>query len=160
MKILVFSDSHSQSGNIKMAIDLHKNDTDLVIFLGDGVNDLYSIRSIYPEIPFFVVKGNCDFYCQDVCGESVLNLDGIRVLVTHGHLYSAKSSYTFLARHAAELEADAVFFGHTHIPYDDIIEAGNSRIQIFNPGSIGYGGSYGIVHTSGKTLVTSHGKIY
>ena len=55
--------------------------------------------------------------------------------------------------------ADAVFFGHTHTPYDDILDIGEKRIHLFNPGSIGYGGTYGVVNTSGRVLVTSHTKI-
>lgn len=159
MKILVFSDSHGRSINIKTALELHKSDTEAVIFLGDGVNDAYLLKEQYPSIPFFIVRGNCDFYCPGVEDVKVINLDGIKVLITHGHMYSAKSTKSILAEKAFEYDADAVFFGHTHVPFDDIWDIEDKRIHLFNPGSIGYEGYYGIINTSKGVIVTSHGKI-
>ena len=159
MKILVFSDSHSNSHNMKEAIELHKGKCDCVIFLGDGVKDALYMKEQYPQIPFFIVKGNCDFFASEIESEKVIYLENFRILITHGHLYGAKSSYVRLAYRARELETDAVFFGHTHIPYDDVMEIGDKRIQLFNPGSIGMGGTFGVINTSGKVLVTSHGKL-
>ena len=159
MKILVFSDSHSNFSKIKDVINMHRSSCDCVIFLGDGVKDVLYVKEQYPQIPFFIVKGNCDLFCKDVEEEKLLYLENFKILITHGHLYGAKSGYSRLAYRARELEADAVFFGHTHIPYDDVLEIGEKKVQLFNPGSIGYGGSFGVVNTSGKVLVTSHGKI-
>ncbi len=159
MKLLVFSDSHSNSYKIKEVIDMHRANCQGVIFLGDGVRDIEYIKDQYPQIPFFIVKGNCDMMARDVESERLINFDGIKIFITHGHLYGAKSGCGRLAYRARELEADAVFFGHTHIPLDDIIEVGDKRIHLFNPGSIGYGGSFGVVNTSGNILITSHGKL-
>ena len=116
MKILVFSDSHSNSHRIKEAIDLHHAKCDCVIFLGDGIRDIEYIKEQYPQIPFFIVKGNCDFFAKDFEEEKLLCLENFKIFITHGHLYGAKSGYGRLAYRARELGADAVFFGHTHIP--------------------------------------------
>lgn len=159
MKILVFSDSHGNSKNIKNALEIHGGVCDLVIFLGDGIKDIEYIKEKYPDITFYIVKGNCDLFQGGYQGTSVLDLDGIRVLITHGHLYNAKYGYERLVYAALENEADAVFFGHTHIPTDEIVDCGQKRVHLFNPGSIGHGGTYGVVNTSGKVLVSSHGKI-
>ena len=159
MKLLVFSDSHSNSHKIKKAIELHKAKCDCVIFLGDGVRDIEYIREQYPNISFFIVKGNCDFFVKDIEEERILYLDEFKILITHGHLYGAKSGYGRLAYRARELGTDAVFFGHTHIPYDDIVEIENKQIRLFNPGSIGHGDSFGVVNTSGSVMITSHGKL-
>ncbi|MBO5262181.1 MAG: metallophosphoesterase [Clostridia bacterium] len=159
MKFLVFSDSHSNSNNIKKAIDMHKGSCDCIIFLGDGVKDALYIQEMYPQIPFFIVKGNCDFFAGGIEEEKLLYLDNFKILITHGHLYGAKSGYARLAYRARELDADAVFFGHTHTPLDDVFEIADKRIQLFNPGSIGFGGTFGVVNTSGRVLVTNHGKI-
>ena len=35
----------------------------------------------------------------------------------------------------------------------------DKQIRLFNPGSVGYEGSFGVVNTSGSVLVTSHGKL-
>ena len=47
---------------------------------------------------------------------------------------------------------------YTHIPLDTCEYVGEKRIHLFNPGSIGNGGTYGIVHTSEGVLVTSIAK--
>ena len=138
---------------------MHKANCQGIIFLGDGVRDIEYIKDQYPHIPFFIVKGNCDMMAREVEAERLINFDGIKILITHGHLYGAKSGYGRLAYRARELEAEAVFFGHTHVPLDDILEVGDKRIHLFNPGSIGYGGSFGVVNTSGNVLITSHGKL-
>lgn len=159
MKLLVFSDSHSNSAKIKEAIGLHKAKCDCVIFLGDGLRDVTYIQGMYPQITFFTVKGNCDLFGGDAEEERLLYLDSFKILITHGHKYGVKSGYARLAYRARELDADAVFFGHTHVPLDDVIEAADKKIRLFNPGSIGYGGSFGVVNTSGSVLITSHGKL-
>ena len=159
MKILVFSDSHSNSHNVRAAIELNRAKCDCIVFLGDGVKDMQYIKEQYPQIPFFIVKGNCDLFAKDVEEEKLLSLGDFNILITHGHLYGAKSGYVRLAYRARELGADAVFFGHTHVPFDNIVEIGDKRIHLFNPGSIGYDGSFGVVNTSGSVLVTNHGKI-
>ena len=159
MKILVFSDSHGKSKHIDEALKIHGGVCDLVIFLGDGLSDIEYIKGKYPGITFFSVKGNCDFFAGGYPNYSVLDLDGIKVLVTHGHLFGAKGGYERLVYLALEKEADAVFFGHTHVPTCEIVECNDKQIHLFNPGSIGYGGTYGVVNTSGKVLVCSHGKI-
>ena len=159
MKFLVFSDSHSNSSKIKEVIDLHKAKCDCIIFLGDGLKDIYYIMEQYREIPFFIVKGNCDFLTGDVEEEKLVCFDNFKIFITHGHKYGVKSGYGRLAYRARELEADAVLFGHTHIPFDDVIEIADKQIKLFNPGSIGYDGNFGVVNTSGTVLITSHGKL-
>ncbi|MBQ7353608.1 MAG: YfcE family phosphodiesterase [Clostridia bacterium] len=159
MKALVFSDSHGKYLNIKNAIELHKSNTDAVIFLGDGIKDIERIKDSYPQIAFFIVKGNCDFMVNEYENERVITLGSSRVLICHGHTLNAKSTYLRLTIRAIELECDAVFFGHTHEQYDDLYDAYDKRVHLFNPGSIGYSGSYGIINTSGSVLVTSYGKI-
>ncbi|MBQ8546509.1 MAG: metallophosphoesterase [Clostridia bacterium] len=160
MKILVFSDSHSHSKNIEKALEIHNYNADLVVFLGDGIRDIENVKNRHSRLNFFIVKGNCDvFFSSEYPDYSVLDLDGIRVLITHGHLYGVKSGYDRLLYKASEVEADAVFFGHTHAPIDFSTYVGEKRIHLFNPGSIGYDGTYGVINTSNGVLVSSHGKI-
>lgn len=159
MKALVFSDSHGKASNIKNAIELHKSNTDMVIFLGDGIKDIERVKEDYPQIAFYIVKGNCDFMANDYENEKIINIGSSRVLICHGHTLNAKSTFIRLTMKAAEQNCDAVFFGHTHIPFDNIFDVLDKRIHLFNPGSVGYEGVYGIVNSSGKVLVTSHAKI-
>lgn len=159
MKILVFSDSHNNTRKMREAISLHKGDCEAVIFLGDGINDIQSLKAYYPQIAFFVVRGNCDFYCTNEDKEKLVCLGGISILITHGDLYGVKGGYGVIAQACEKQGADAVFFGHTHVAFDSVMEVNGKNIHLFNPGSIGRNGEYGIVYTSGKILVTSHGKI-
>ena len=159
MKLLVFSDSHSNSSKIKEAIELNKAKCDCVIFLGDGLKDIEYVKEQYPNIAFFAVKGNCDFFASGVEEERLLYLDNFKILITHGHKYGVKSGYGRLAYRARELDADAAFFGHTHVPFDDFVTVADKQIRLFNPGSVGFGGNFGVVNTSGSVLVTSHGKL-
>ena len=159
MKALVFSDSHGKSSYIKEAIELHKSNTDAVIFLGDGVKDIERIKNEYPQIAFFIVRGNCDFMAGDYETEKIITLGSNRVLICHGHTLSVKSTLVRATLRAVELECDALFFGHTHMPEDNILDVMDRQIHVFNPGSIGYHGNYGVVNTSGNVLVTNHGKI-
>jgi putative phosphoesterase len=92
MKILVFSDSHGNIESLRKAISIHKSTTDLVIFLGDGVFDLESIKNEFSDLAFYIVRGNCDFMCADIPKDGVLDLDGVRFLICHGHTYNVKSS--------------------------------------------------------------------
>ena len=160
MKILVFSDSHAKASYINEALKMHKNNTDVVIFLGDGIKDIEYIKSAYPNIAFYIVRGNCDLSANEYESERVISLDGIKIFITHGHLYNAKFTCSRLLLRARELECQAVFFGHTHEPVDEILEVCDKRIHLFNPGSIGYLGTYGVINTSNGVLVTNITKIY
>lgn len=159
MKILVFSDSHGKSENIIKALKIHGGVCDFAVFLGDGLKDIDYVREKF-SVPFVTVKGNCDtLISSGERDECVLDLDGVRVLLTHGHKYNVKYGCGTLLYRARELEVDAVLFGHTHTPLDTQEYVGDKRIHLFNPGSVGMGATYGIINTSGSVLVCSHGKI-
>ena len=160
IKILVFSDSHSDSSKIVEAIELHHGKCDLVIFLGDGLRDLDYVKSKYPQLSYLSVRGNCDFFLSDdEPTELIIDLDGIKLLLTHGHKFGVKSALGTLISYAISKDVDAVLFGHTHIPLDTCEYVGEKRIQLFNPGSIRSSNTYGVVNTSNKVLVTSIAKI-
>lgn len=161
MKILVFADSHSCPNRLLKAVNAHNGKCDLVIFLGDGIKDLDAINTQYPNLPVVKVKGNGDFFnSSDTLNETILDLDGIRVLVTHGHTHGVKYGYESILKYAQELEVDAVFFGHTHVPCDRIEYLGDGKIHLFNPGSVATTSTYGVVNTSNGVLVTNIAKIY
>lgn len=159
MKLLVFSDSHSHYEKIAEAISIQKTPCDAVVFLGDGLRDIEKIKEkIYPT-PVFSVKGNCDFLAGDTEEERLLSLEGVKIFITHGHLYGAKSGYGRLLYRARELEADLVLFGHTHCPLDYVYEISDKKIRLFNPGSIGHSGTFGVINICGNVVVSSCGKI-
>lgn len=158
MKILVFSDSHGASSKIVRAINMHGAKCDAVIFLGDGLRDIEYVKSLFPELCFFCVSGNCDMFSGDTPTEALLDFDGIKIFVTHGHRYFVKHGYGTLADYAHSKGADAAFFGHTHVPLENCEYLDEKRVTLFNPGSIGMG-SYGVINTVNGVLVTSIGSV-
>ena len=160
MKLLVFSDSHSCPNRILKAVELHHKNCDLILFLGDGLRDLNVIEMKYPNIPVIKVKGNCDYFTQgDALSENILDVDGIRILITHGHNHGVKYGYEAILRYASEMEVDAVLFGHTHVPYESVEYINDKKIYLFNPGSVATTSTYGVLNTSNGVLVTNVAKI-
>lgn len=133
MKIFVVSDTH---GNIDEFISFAKklDRPDLIIHLGDYSEDGYEIEKRM-GIDTIVVKGNCDFLDKrKTKEEEILNLNGKRIFITHGHRYHVKIDILNLFYKAREEKADVVLFGHTHIPL--IFE--EKGILFMNPGSTSF----------------------
>ena len=171
MKLLVISDSHGRYERISELIATHKN-IDALIFLGDGLSDL-DRAGVYEE-PFavFSVKGNCDgisLFGRAVSpNESLLELDGYRFLIMHGHTRGVKHSMTNAVYAAIEADADVLLFGHTHEPVEKYIPADSEYslckpLYLFNPGSLGASGDgwgyFGLIDIRKNGILFSHGKI-
>lgn len=144
MKIIVFSDSHGKLDWMIAVMEAERPDH--VFFLGDHEKDGWDLNRIYPTIPLNAVKGNCDW--GPGLEEWLVELEGIRFLLTHGHLYGVKTGLFRLEQAAMRTGADMVCFGHTHIPVD-VKEPGRARL--FNPGTIG--GPYGQRTTYGVLCI-------
>lgn len=150
MKILVMSDSHSAISFMRMAVKAVKPDA--IVHLGDHYDDGEVIALENPGIRVHQVPGNCDhfrcdptipqFLCYDVCG--------VRLFMTHGHLYGVKSSPYRLIAQAREYGAAAALFGHTH----EAVCFQDSGMWVLNPGTCGsFGGSVGLIEVeNGKIL--------
>ena len=105
--IIAFSDSHSAPLPQKL-LDV-ANEADKVFFLGDGTS---ALGDLLFHKGLEAVDGNCD---RPAFGdEKVIELDGVKILLTHGHKYSVKRDLLQLALRANELNCKAVFYGHTH----------------------------------------------
>lgn len=129
MKIIALSDSHGSLHNVEQILDA-AGDVDFVLFCGDGLSDIESAEYLYPKPVYATVAGNCDRGAR-ADYEKLLELNGLRILLTHGHAYDVKQTLTRLHRRAVELNADLVFFGHTHRPLDFSIDG----VRLVNPGS-------------------------
>lgn len=127
MRILCASDAHGNIRNLITAIDDLKPNA--VIFTGDGSREVENL-SYTMDIPFYIVKGNCDF--GDYEPLIITEIKGKRFFITHGHLYSVKYDLSEITRAGISNGADVVVFGHTHNPVS-IYENG---LLLFNPGSI------------------------
>ena len=106
----------------------------LCFFLGDGERDLVQVQARYPALPFYAVRGNCDWR-SSLSASIVCTVGGVCVFATHGHLYEVKHEPDLdsLLRAAEEAGASLALFGHTH--HAALEERGG--ITFLNPGSIG-----------------------
>ncbi len=139
MKILVFSDSHGSETSMFYAVRYHK-DAKVVIFCGDGHQDIDIIRKKFPDRTYYAVRGNCDWYCDNPVLLTA-NVGGKKILVSHGHTQMVKSSLDRLIALGHQENADIVLFGHTHRQ----LTIADSRMLICNPGSIGYHEEYTLI---------------
>ncbi|MFC4767523.1 metallophosphoesterase [Effusibacillus consociatus] len=128
MKICLMSDSHGRTDRID-AVLARYSDIEMLIHAGDHANDVLSRK----DVPWKTVCGNCD--APGSAGdEEIIDILGLKVLVTHGHLYRVKQTILPLTYRAKEVGADLVIFGHSHVPV--ILEEDGT---IFcNPGSLSY----------------------
>lgn len=131
MKLAVFSDSHGNPDIMLRAIGSCA--PDMIIHLGDGGYDIVKIKRQFPRIPLKAVQGNCDI-SSNLPKTELFSVKGVRLFITHGHLYKVKSSLSLLTDEAVALGADAVLYGHTHIA--DIRQ--ERGIFFINPGTCGY----------------------
>ena len=150
---------------MQRALDRQISPPHAIFFLGDGLRDLDTLR--LAGVPVYSVRGNCDWFSafDHTPTEQLIRLGGLRILLTHGHLYGVKSGYGALAMHATRQDADIALFGHTHLPYAESIpkgtlsEAQRHPIELFNPGSIGVEGSFGVLTIQNGKALLSHGQI-
>ena len=130
MRILIVSDSHGDTSNLKEAMLLHPEIT-RVLHCGDGEADVTALGAAYPSVRFDAVRGNCDpgglFPLQ-----RLLCIAGKRIFMTHGHAYGTKYGLNELLERGCKNRADIVLFGHTH---RRLIER-RDGILLVNPGSI------------------------
>lgn len=129
MLIGVLSDTHRLNGYIKKACE-HIKGCDMVIHLGDNIEDVEEIKKYYKK-SIINVRGNCD-YTEDIPSEKVEIIGDKKFFLTHGHNYNVKSSLINLKYKALEIGADIVLFGHTHIALSDEEDG----VLFVNPGSV------------------------
>ena len=170
MTLLVLSDSHGRPDLIEEAIRRVRPDG--ILFAGDGLRDLSRVEI---PCPLWAVSGNCDWLTTPLIinggvfepqTEELVTVDGIRILLTHGHRYGVKSGPTAAAYRAMELGADMLVYGHTHVPVEYRLppaegsDEASKPIILFNPGSIGdRDGSFGTITIREGAVLCGHGRI-
>lgn len=125
MKILVVSDNHGLEQELQEILETHS--VDHLIHCGDS-----EFPIDHPLLDKFIkVKGNCD-RDKSFPDDAELQLDQIKLYITHGHLYGVKSDLLSLSYRAQEVDAQIICYGHSHIAHAEIID----RRLYINPGSI------------------------
>ena len=114
MEILVLSDSHGKVDHMVRAVEqFHPRQ---VLHLGDCVRDAQALERQFPGEP-----------------ERLLEIEGVRILMLHGHTRHVKSSPMAAVYAAREYGADVLLFGHTHVPLVDY----DGALWVMNPGAAG-----------------------
>ena len=83
-----------------------------------------------------------------------MDIDGVKIFITHGHLYSVKQILLELEKVAEKYKVNAVCFGHTHIPYLNE----KLGIKYFNPGAL-KDNRYGVLLIENKELSFNYKEI-
>ncbi len=166
MKLLIFTDSHGWDDTLRRALDIHHETADYALHAGDGSSSFILMNASYPDVAFRAVRGNCDgwgFYGEsaELPNEEIINADGIKILLLHGHRQSVKASPYGLVPYARRLGCDIVVFGHTHEPYEKYIppENGLPAVRLFNPGAA-KDGCYGIIEIRKNGIHLNSASIY
>lgn len=150
MRILVFSDSH---GELRRCIQVVESivGVDMILHAGDHARDAALLSKAFPDIPVHYVRGNCDG--DYAPAERIIEADGKRIFLTHGHLYKVKQEFRYdtLAIQVAAEDCDLGVFGHTHLEYT----GENAGVQLLNPGSIRECGTYGVIEIENGVLKTA-----
>lgn len=170
-KYVIFSDVHGRRDRVQELLARHR-DANGFLFLGDGLCDLDESLFAANGCALVCVRGNCDVFALDTPEETMLDLGGVRLLLTHGHRYSVKSGLARALAVASKRGADALLFGHTHLaeekyfPEGELLADGTSLARptwAFNPGSLGEPRdgkpSYGLLQIRNGQMLFSHGTL-
>lgn len=129
-KIIIFSDTHGHMREIPYL--KNPDEYDYLIYLGDGYEEVGQwAENKKLGDKFISVTGNCD-YAPHIPRQRFFKIEDINIFITHGDLYSVKTSYNKIFDKAKSIGADIAMFGHTHYADHNFVEG----VHLFNPGSI------------------------
>lgn len=139
MKLLLFSDSHGQvEYRVEMEREVRRGSLpDAVLFAGDAG---FSSNHIFPELPYYCVRGNCDFSSSAPDHELIV-LGEHRVYLAHGHLHRVKQTRDLLASDAFSQQARIAVYGHSHKQSLELVNG----VYCINPGAL-KNGEYAVLN--------------
>ena len=124
-KILVLSDTHANISALEKLTNIMA-ESDMIFHLGDHQKDILLFKEFQDKI--YSVKGNCDGGGSD----QIIQVENLKILLTHGDKYGVKNDLYNLFLKAKELGVDVVFYGHTH----DACIMNEQGIYLINPGAL------------------------
>lgn len=139
-KVVLISDSHGNKKGIEKLLKERK--FNFLLFAGDGVRDVENITT-----PIFKVAGNCDIFSEESL-EEVVCVEGVRILLTHGHLYKAKYTLLGLVNEANKRNCKIVCFGHTHQKTQENLNG----VLLLNAGAFKQGNALEIIIDKGDIV--------
>jgi putative phosphoesterase len=176
MDILVISDTHGKRRAIEQLFAQLNFRPSAVLFLGDGLRDLSVITGSdrYVDVSVWAVAGNCDgtiLFPADEPEVRTVMFGERRVMMMHGHTFDVKWGLRAAICHAAHHNVDVLLYGHTHVPHEMTLPAGEclsdgtvleKPLIVANPGSLGEPKmgrepSFGILTIRDNGILFSHG---
>lgn len=128
MKIGIISDTHGRWDSIDNAVSLVEK-VDMWLHCGDCIPDAEYLQDLV-EVPVHFVAGNCDWPTSDATYEKVIDAEGHKIFLTHGHSYNVNHTLEYIIGAAESHGADIAVYGHTHR-----VEYKQGPLLILNPGS-------------------------
>ena len=147
MRIGIVSDTHDR---VLAALHAELTGVDEILHAGD-IASAEALAEIETIAPVIAVAGNMDdsALAQRLPAETILERDGVRIALIHGHR-AGRASVDDLAERYGDRGVDLVVWGHIHEPVSE--ERGG--VRYFNPGTAG---GIGSAATCG-ILTTDHGR--
>lgn len=152
MKIVVVSDTHGNQKNFLKMVEREKP-IDLIFHCGDACGGEYTIMEA-AGCPVEMVAGNSDYF-SPLEEELEFEVEGKKVLLTHGHHYYVSTDPGFIRKDCVARGIDLLCYGHTHIPEISVTE----QITVVNPGSLTYPRQPGRIPTYAVLMIDSEGNI-
>ena len=129
IRLLLVSDTHGYLGYLEKILQ-KVGPVDQILHMGDVCGQQEDIRRMV-SCPVTFVRGNCDGRESQDPVDRVLDLEGHRILMTHGHTHGVNWDHSGLSMDAKACGADLAIYGHTHVPCVKYEEG----LMIINPGS-------------------------
>ena len=132
MRFAVLSDTHGDLSRMFAAADyIRALKPDALIHLGDFCADAEAMAKEL-RLELHAVAGNCDAGRTTHPAVDVLEAEGARILLCHGHTYDVGETPQRLIWAAQERECTAALFGHTHRQFLEKEDG----VLLMNPGSL------------------------
>ena len=164
MDFLIASDTHGAYDLLRAVWRKQVHKPDGLIFLGDGLKDLWDFSSFAPGVPILAVRGNCDFTKALPDGtvaevSMVRTFEDVKVFMTHGHAYGVKGGDTHLLQAGISNGASVILYGHTHRQEARFVTDFGRPVQICNPGSLRDKGQFATISLCGGQAVIGLGEL-
>ncbi len=128
MKIGIVSDTHGNMGAVE-AVAEAASDVEIWLHAGDFVEDARYLEEL-SDTGVVKVAGNGDWPRTEAPLETVVEIAGHKIFLTHGHTYGVNHGTVQLAEAARAAGCDIAVYGHTHrVDYEE------GEICVLNPGS-------------------------
>jgi putative phosphoesterase len=132
VRIAVFSDTHGSLLQLPL-VRAQLGQVDWLLHAGDYHRDAAPLAAELgvPADRVRAVVGNCDYHMTDPT-HALVEIGGVRILLTHGHLYGVKHTLDRIYYKAREAQVRVAVFGHSHVP----VSIDDGGVLLLNPGSL------------------------